>query len=121
MPTTAVATAKAEMFKALAHPLRIRVLELLVAGERPVGGLAEALEAELSHLSQQLAVLRRAQLVQARRAGSTVFYSVRDPRVAELLQVARDMLVDGLLQSQALLTDLQDEAVSASDLARAGS
>lgn len=109
MPTSAVASAKAEMFKSLAHPLRIRVLELLVSGERPVGALAAALDAETSHLSQQLAVLRRGQLVQARRVGSTVFYSVRDPRVADLLAVAREMLLGGLRDSQVLLTDLEEE------------
>src|SRR6185436_19580356 len=76
----AVASAKAEMFKALGHPIRIRALEVLVAGERLVGELADELGVEMSHLSQQLAVLRRAQIVTARRVRSTVFYSVRDPR-----------------------------------------
>ncbi len=113
MPTTAVAEAKAEMFRALAHPLRIRALEVLVVGERAVGSLAETLAAEMSHLSQQLAVLRRAQLVQSRRAGSTVFYSVRDPRTAELLAVAREMLLGGLRDNQVLLTDLENDALPA--------
>ncbi|HEX6935863.1 MAG TPA: metalloregulator ArsR/SmtB family transcription factor [Actinomycetes bacterium] len=103
----AVATAKAEMFKALGHPVRVRVLEVLVAGERPVGELAEQLGVEMSHLSQQLAVLRRAHVVTARRVRSTVYYSVRDPRISQLLAVARQILVDGLRDSTALLTDLE--------------
>lgn len=104
-----VAAAKAEMFKALGHPIRVRVLETLLSGERPVGELAEELGVEMSHLSQQLAVLRRAQIVEARRVRSTVFYSVPDPRTAQLLAVAREMLVDGLRNSHALLKDLEQE------------
>ena len=103
----AVATATAEMFKALGHPVRVRVLEVLVTGERPVGELAEQLGVEMSHLSQQLAVLRRAHVVTARRVRSTVYYSVRDPRISQLLAVARQILVDGLRDSTALLTDLE--------------
>ena len=95
------------MFKALGHPIRVRVLETLVAGERPVGELAAELGVEMSHLSQQLAVLRRAQIVVARRERSTVFYSVRDPRTAQLLAMARQMLVEGLRDGQALLKDLE--------------
>ena len=105
----AVAAAKAEMFKALGHPIRVRALEVLVAGERPVGELAEELGVEMSHLSQQLAVLRRAQIVTARRVRSTVFYSVRDPRIAALFATAREMLVDGLREQHALLMDLEDD------------
>ncbi|MGZ4597785.1 MAG: ArsR/SmtB family transcription factor [Actinomycetes bacterium] len=108
----AVAAAKAEMFKALGHPIRVRVLEVLVDGERPVGDIAEDLGVEMSHLSQQLGVLRRAQIVTARRVRSTVFYSVRDPRMSQLLAVARQMLVDGLRDSQALLADLESDQVA---------
>lgn len=105
----AVRTAKAELFKCLSHPIRVGVLELLVDGERPVGELAESLGVELSHLSQQLAVLRRGQVVTTRRAGTTVLYSLRDPRTSQLLAVARQLLVAGLEESSALLSDLQDD------------
>jgi DNA-binding transcriptional ArsR family regulator len=112
----AVAEAKAEMFKALGHPIRVRALEVLVASERPVGELAEELGVEMSHLSQQLAVLRRAQIVTARRVRSTVFYSVRDPRIAQLFATARAMLVDGLRDRHALLADLEgDELAETTD------
>jgi ArsR family transcriptional regulator len=98
-----VALLKAGLFKALAHPARIQVLEALEAGESPVGELAERLGMELSHLSQQLAVLRRADLVNNRRVGSVVFYRLRDPRITQLLFVARELLLSSLQDSQDLL------------------
>ena len=85
---------KAEFFKALSHPLRIRVLELLVEGDRTVSELQEALEVEQSSLSQQLAVLRRAGFVVSRRDGPRVSYALADERTAELLRVARQMLLE---------------------------
>src|ERR1700712_4039419 len=85
---------KAEFFKALSHPLRIRVLELLVEGDRTVSELQEALEVEQSSLSQQLGVLRGAGFAAPRRDGSRVSYALADPRVADLLGVARQMLLD---------------------------
>ena len=98
---------KAELFKALAHPARIRALEVLAEGERSVGELTSLVGIEASHLSQQLAVLRRANLVVTRKEGSTVHYSLTDPRIAELLRVAREIL-SGVLAGQAeLLADLR--------------
>lgn len=85
---------KAEFFKALGHPLRIRVLELLSERERSVSELLAHVAAEQPHLSQQLAVLRRAGFVVARREGSAVVYALADERVAELLALARQMLLD---------------------------
>jgi DNA-binding transcriptional ArsR family regulator len=73
--TKPVYEAKAEFFKVLGHPARIRVLEVLRDGERSVGDLVPEVGIESSHLSQQLGVMRRAKLVQARKVGSTVFYS----------------------------------------------
>ena len=67
---------KADMFRALAHPARVRVLEVLVDGERSVGELQPLVGIELSHLSQQLGVLRRAGLVTARKEGSNVYLLV---------------------------------------------
>ena len=67
--TTPIYQVKAEFFKTLGHPARIRVLEVLREGERTVSDLAPAVGIEASHLSQQLAVLRRANLVQARKEG----------------------------------------------------
>jgi DNA-binding transcriptional ArsR family regulator len=98
---------KAEFFKTLGHPARIRVLEVLRDGERSVGQLVPAVGIEASHLSQQLAVLRRANLVQTRKEGSSVIYSVGDPAVFELLEVAKRILTSSLLQSQGLLAELE--------------
>src|SRR3954469_5910980 len=85
---------KAEFFKALGHPLRIRVLELLVDGDRTVSELQDALAVEQSSLSQQLGVLRRAGFVDSRREGSRVTYALADDRTGELLALSRQMLLD---------------------------
>lgn len=98
---------KAELFKALAHPARIRVLEVLVDGERSVGEIQPLVGIEPSHLSQQLGILRRAGLVVTRKVGSSVFYAVRDPLLGDLLAVAKRMLINSLAETQDLLADLK--------------
>lgn len=103
---------KADLFKALAHPARVRVLEVLAEGERSVGDLQPIVGIELSHLSQQLGVLRRAGLVTARKEGSSVFYALRDPLVAELLSVAKQLLLGTLEQTRDLLAGLADAEAS---------
>lgn len=98
---------KAEFFKTLGHPARIRVLELLSEREHAVAEMLPEVGIEPAHLSQQLAVLRRANLVVTRKEGSTVYYSLTSPHVAELLRVARTIL-SGVLAGQAeLLADLR--------------
>ena len=98
---------KAEFFKTLGHPARIRVLELLSEREHAVAEMLPEVGIEPAHLSQQLAVLRRANLVVTRKEGSTVYYSLTSPHIAELLRVARTIL-SGVLAGQAeLLADLQ--------------
>lgn len=98
---------KAEFFKTLGHPARIRVLELLSEREHAVAEMLPEVGIEPAHLSQQLAVLRRANLVVTRKEGSTVYYSLTSPHVAELLRVARTIL-SGVLTGQAeLLADLR--------------
>ncbi|WBM79770.1 helix-turn-helix domain-containing protein [Cryobacterium breve] len=104
-----MAQLKADLFKSLGHPLRVQVLEQLVGGERSVGSLAEVLGSELSNLSQQLGVLRRAGVVVTRREGNTIFYAVRDAGVAELLTVAKRMLVATLEDSHALLRTIEQD------------
>jgi ArsR family transcriptional regulator len=98
---------KAELFKALGHPARVRVLEVLAEGERSVGELQPLVGIEASHLSQQLGVLRRAGIVSSRKAGSSVRYSIRDPQLVELLAVAKRMLIHSLRETRDLLADLQ--------------
>ncbi|MET3987110.1 DNA-binding transcriptional ArsR family regulator [Streptomyces sp. PvR034] len=98
---------KAEFFKTLGHPVRIRVLELLSVREHAVAEMLPEVGVEAASLSQQLAVLRKANLVITRREGSNVYYSLTHPQIAELLKVARGIL-SGVLQGQAeLLADLQ--------------
>lgn len=103
-----VAQLKAELFKALGHPVRIQVLEQLVNGERSVGSIAEALSSDVSNLSQQLAVLRRAGVVDTRRVGNVIFYALRDPAMATILRTARQMIVDGLRDRAGLLATIDD-------------
>jgi DNA-binding transcriptional ArsR family regulator len=104
--------AKAELFKTLGHPARIRVLELLAQREYAVGEMLPEVGVEATSLSQQLAVLRRAGLVTFRKAGSTVYYSLTSPQVAELLAVARRILTEVLTGQVELLADLRAAAPS---------
>jgi ArsR family transcriptional regulator len=97
---------KAEFFKTLGHPARIRVLELLSERDHAVAEMLPEVGIEPAHLSQQLAVLRRANLVTARKEGSSVRYSLTSPRVAELLSVARLILAEVLSGQAELLDDL---------------
>lgn len=113
-----IAELKADLFKALAHPLRIRALETLTDSTHnghnvSVGELAELLGVDITQVSQQLAVLRRASVVTTRREGNTIYYSVRDQRMSELLAVARHILLASLQQSQALLVSLEEEGSAA--------
>lgn len=85
---------KAEFFKTLGHPLRIRILELLSEDDRSVAQLQAAADAEQPAVSQQLGVLRRAGFVTARREGASVIYTLADPRTADLLAMSRQMLLD---------------------------
>lgn len=94
---------KAEFFKAMAHPARIRTLEVLSAGERPVSELLAVVGLEPSHLSQQLGVLRRAALVTSRKEGASVYYSLADPRIAKLLELAKQILLAYLTEARDLL------------------
>jgi ArsR family transcriptional regulator len=97
---------KAEFFKALAHPLRIRIIDALRAGEIAVAELSTRLGVEQANLSQQLAMLRSRSLVVARKSGSKVFYSVHDPAVFRLLDVAREIFNNHLVNVRNLLSQL---------------
>ena len=101
---------KADFFKTLGHPARIRVLELLSDREHAVAEMLPQVGIEAAHLSQQLAVLRRANLVTSRKEGSTVYYALTSPHVAELLAVARLILTSVLAGQADLLQDLRATA-----------
>jgi DNA-binding transcriptional ArsR family regulator len=100
---------KAEFFRALAHPVRIRILEVLVRGERTVGQLQQELGLEQSLVSQQLAILRTKNVVAARKHGTTVYYTLRDPLLSDMLDVARHIFNNHLVSTQDLLRELQRE------------
>jgi len=111
--TTPLYQLKAEFFKTLGHPARIRILELLAQRPHSVGELLTEVGIEGSHMSQQLAVLRRAGVVVASKRGNTVIYSMASPDLAELLAVARTVLT-GLLNDQvSMLKDLKASARAA--------
>lgn len=99
----------AALFKALAHPVRIRILELLVNGDKNVQELQHALRVEQPVVSQQLAVLRVNNIVAGRKEGVTVRYAVRDPQIAELLYTARQIFNNHLVNTQGLLRQLKQE------------
>lgn len=100
---------KAEFFKALAHPVRIRLLEVLRGGERSVQELQAALGLDQSIVSQQLAVLRGKRVVTARKEGTTVRYATSDPLVGDLLDVARRVFDNQLAGTQTMLRELRRE------------
>lgn len=103
-----LANFKAEFFKALAHPLRIRILDCLRGGEKGVGEMSETLEVEPANVSQQLAVLRFRNIVTGRKAGSNVFYSVADPALFRLLDVAREIFNNQLVGVRHMLEEMQE-------------
>jgi DNA-binding transcriptional ArsR family regulator len=100
---------KADFFRTLGHPARIRVLELLSEREHAVHELLAAIEIEPSNLSQQLAVLRRAGLVTQRREGGQVLYSVSVPQVRDLLVNARAILLGLAAEQEQLAAQLRPD------------
>ena len=109
-PSVPLSETKAALFKALGHAARIRCLEVLADGERSVGELQPLVGIELSHLSQQLGVLRRAGLVTARKDGSSVVYAIKDPLLVELMAVARRFLLGSLDETRRLIAELEETA-----------
>src|ERR1700730_1459850 len=103
-------TFKAQFFRALAHPTRIRILEILVRGGRTVQELQEALTLEQPMVSQQLAVLRNQGIVTTHKEGLSVRYTLRDPLVGELLDVARRIFGNHLVSTRGLSRARQREA-----------
>jgi ArsR family transcriptional regulator len=99
--------AKAELFRTLGHPVRIRVLELLQDGPKQVRELLADIDIEASAMSQQLAVLRRAGIVTASRSGSVVTYSLAADDVSALMSAARRFLTEILAGRSELLAELE--------------
>ena len=97
---------KADFFRLLGHPARVRILELLRDGERPVGELQAELGLDSSTTSQQLTAMRRQGVLESRRVGTSVLYRVSDPRMFDLLEIAKQILLTQLEATSALRDDL---------------
>ena len=100
---------KAEFFKVLANPLRIRILDALRDGPLSVGELRARLDTEQATISQHLSILRARNFVFTERRGTTIRYQVSDPTIWRLLDLAREIFDNQLVSVQAALTDLRDE------------
>jgi ArsR family transcriptional regulator len=99
---------KAEFFRALAHPARIRLLEVLSAsGEQNVQALQQQVELDQPVVSQQLGRLRAGGIVVSRKEGTTVVYALADPQIADLLKVAKAILNRRLTGTETLLRELR--------------
>ena len=109
---------KAEFFKALAHPARIKILEILRLDELSVTELQDHLGIEASSVSQHLSVLRNKHIVESRKVGTTVYYRVRDPEILELLEVARRIFTNHLINNRSTLEQLEEENAQESNAKR---
>ena len=103
-----VANFKAEFFKALAHLVRIGIVDCLRGGEKGVGELSEMLQLEPANVSQQLAILRFRNIVTGRKSGSSVFYSVSDPALFKMLDVAKEIANNQLLGVREMLVEMRE-------------
>jgi DNA-binding transcriptional ArsR family regulator len=100
---------KADFFKALAHPLRIRILELLAEGDKNVNELQTIIGTEGSAVSQQLSVLRSKNIVYGTKDGNRVLYSLRDPMIIDLLSIARQIFNNHLIDTISMLDKFNDD------------
>lgn len=106
---------KTDFFKALAHPLRIRILEVLSEGDRSVTEIQSLLGSEGSAVSQQLANLRNKNIVNGTKKGTTVTYSLRDPLIKDLLLVAKQIFDNHLVDTISFLEDMRDKTQQAQE------
>ena len=109
MSTDRLQTFKAQFFRALAHPVRIKILEILVRGDRSVQELQKVLKLDQPVVSQQLAVLRNRGIVTSQKQGLSVRYALRDPAVGQLLAVARRIFNKNLVDTRGMLRELRRE------------
>ena len=100
---------KADFFKALAHPLRIRILELLAEGDKNVNELQTLIGTEGSAVSQQLSILRSKNIVYGTKDGNRVLYSLRDPMIIDLLTIARQIFNNHLIDTISMLDKFNDD------------
>lgn len=101
---------KADFFKVLSHPIRLAIVDHLRSGEKSVNELQALLEADQSTISQQLARMRNGNLIDTRKDGTTVYYSVRDPMIFQLMDVALEIFNRHLTSHQELLEQVVEES-----------
>jgi len=112
MPEAPLDTFRAEFFETLSHPIRIKILGLLRPGEKSVTELQQALGLGSSLTSQHLTALRSKNLIMARKEGTKVFYAVKDPQIYQLLDSAKGIFNRHLIDSKAMLNNLEREEES---------
>lgn len=100
---------KADFFKALSHPLRIRILEILSTGEKSVNEIQEIIGSSGSTVSQQLSVLRAKNIVIGSKDGKRVVYSLRDPAIVDLLNVAKELFNNHLIDTLSMYEELEEQ------------
>ena len=100
---------KASIFQALAHPTRIAIIEALREGELSAGAIIERLGVEQANASQHLSVLRSKQIVVSRKGGNQVYYSLRDPRLGQVLDIMREYFQAYLTEAMGMLQEMRDE------------
>src|SRR5581483_1974070 len=101
---------KASVFQALSHPTRIAIVEILRHGELAAGAIQERLGVEQANLSQHLTILRNRQIVVNRKEGNQVFYSLRDPLLAEVLDLTKRYCQQRFTETVQLLDEANQEA-----------
>jgi ArsR family transcriptional regulator len=106
----AVRKFKADFFQGLGHPTRIAIVECLRSGELGAGAIVARLKLEQANASQHLAILRAKRVVSSRREGTQIFYSVRDPRILEVLDIMRRYFQSHLREEMALLRTIHSRS-----------
>jgi DNA-binding transcriptional ArsR family regulator len=101
---------KASIFQALSHPTRIAIVEILRNGELAAGAIQERLGVEQANLSQHLTILRNRQVVVNRKEGNQVFYSLRDPVLAQVLDLMKRYCQQHFSEAVQLLDEANREA-----------
>ena len=101
-----------EVFQALSHPVRLEICQLLMASQLSVGELCETLQLRQYVVSQQLALLRKAEIVDTKRKARSIIYSLSNDKVRRILRVSNANLVISSKQANASNIDRKQQAGS---------
>ncbi len=100
-----LAEMKSELFKALGHPTRIQILELLAEKELCVCTIYEELEQSQPNISQHLSKLKNADIVESRKEGLQAYYTLKDERILEVMELAKEIIINQLDETRENLTE----------------